>query len=57
MIFSVENTIFNNRGIDTVRQVAHYSTLKNIIVKHGLTIRTELKNLSVFGEHRTEPKK
>lgn len=47
MIFSVENTIFNNRGIDTVRQVAHYSTLKNIIVKHGLTIRTELKNLPI----------
>lgn len=46
-VFGDKNIIFNNLGFDTIRQLAHYQTFKNIIAKNGLVMQSELKNLPI----------
>lgn len=41
---SLDDVIFNNQGIDTIRQTANYKTVCNILKRDNLTIQTELKN-------------
>lgn len=46
-VFNDKNIIFGERGIDTIRQIAHYNTFKNIIVKNGFEVQTDIKNLPI----------
>lgn len=45
--FSIDNIIFNNQGIDTITQIAHYKTLSNILTKEGLELQKDTSNLPI----------
>ncbi len=45
--FSVDDIIFNNKGIDTISQIANYQTFKNIIARNDKTLKQDIKNLPI----------
>lgn len=43
----VDDIIFNNRGIDTISQIANYKTVLNILEKNNITLEDNIKHTPI----------
>lgn len=46
-IIDINDIIFNEQGIDTITQIANYTTVKNILQREGLEIQRDPTNLPI----------
>lgn len=46
--YGFDDIIFNNKGIDTIYQIANYQTILNILDKNNMIIKDELKNTPIM---------